>query len=169
MIPRIELINEKKLIGMRVKMTFSDNKTFELWKKFMPRRKEITNNLSSDLISMQVYDTSFDFTKFDPESLFEKWAAIEVADFNSIPGEMESYTLKGGLYAVFLHKGGASTGPITFQYIFGTWLPNSGYKLDYRPHFEVLGEKYKNGEPDSEEEIWIPITINKTDTVQRDV
>jgi len=29
--------------------------------------------------------------------------------------------------------------------------------LDNRPHFEVLGEKYKNGDPESEEEIWIPV------------
>jgi AraC family transcriptional regulator len=31
------------------------------------------------------------------------------------------------------------------------------YFLDDRPHFEILGDKYKNGDPDSEEEIWIPI------------
>jgi AraC family transcriptional regulator len=47
--------------------------------------------------------------------------------------------------------------PKTFQYIFGTWLPNSEYVLDNRPHFEILGEKYKNDDPTSEEEIWIPI------------
>ena len=70
---------------------------------------------------------------------------------------METYILPGGLYAVFLHKGAATTGPKTFQYIFGTWLPESDYSLDIRPHFEILGEKYKNDDPDSEEEIWIPI------------
>jgi AraC family transcriptional regulator len=26
---------------------------------------------------------------------------------------------------------------------------------DDRPHFEILGDKYKNDHPDSEEEIWI--------------
>lgn len=26
-----------------------------------------------------------------------------------------------------------------------------------QPHFEVLGEKYKDNDPTSEEEIWIPI------------
>ncbi len=36
-------------------------------------------------------------------------------------------------------------------------LPNSEYELENRPHFEVLGEKYKNNDPNSEEEIWIPI------------
>ena len=48
----------------------------------------------------------------------------------------------------------------TFQYIFGTWMPDSGYKWDNRPQFEILGEKYKNNDPSSEEEIWIPIKPN---------
>ncbi len=88
---------------------------------------------------------------------FEKWAAIEVADHNSIPEGMDSFSLESGLYAVFIHKGAASKGPETFQYIFGNWLPGSSYELDKRPHFEILGEKYKNDDPESEEEIWIPV------------
>jgi hypothetical protein len=30
-------------------------------------------------------------------------------------------------------------------------------KLNKRPHFAKMGEKYKNEDPDSEEELWIPI------------
>ena len=29
------------------------------------------------------------------------------------------------------------------------------------PHFEILGAQYKNNEPDSEEEIWIPIQLKQ--------
>jgi AraC family transcriptional regulator len=36
-------------------------------------------------------------------------------------------------------------------------VPASNYDLDDRPHFEILGDKYKNGDPNSEEDIWIPI------------
>jgi AraC family transcriptional regulator len=35
------------------------------------------------------------------------------------------------------------------------------YELDDRPHFEILGDKYKNNDPNSEEEIWIPIKLKK--------
>lgn len=156
MIPRIETLPEKKLIGKRLKMTLADNKTGELWRNFMPRRKEI-KNITSDLISMQVYDPMLDFKDFNLNTPFEKWAAMEVAGFDTIPAEMEPFTLVGGLYAVFLHKGPASAGAKTFQYIFGTWLPSSQYLLDNRPHFELLGAKYKNDDPDSEEEFWIPV------------
>ena len=155
--PVIKISGEKKLIGKQIKMSLADNKTFELWRGFMPRRKEISNNLTNDLFSMQVYDKSYDFQDFDFEATFVKWAAIEVADFDAVPDEMESYILDEGLYAVFNYKGVASQGAKMFQYIFGTWLPASDYLLDNRPHFEILGEKYKNEDPDSEEEIWIPI------------
>jgi AraC family transcriptional regulator len=157
MTPSIQLLPEKKLIGKRVRISLTDNKTFELWKSFMPHRKEIKNNLSSELFSIQVYDQSYDFKNFDPGAIFEKWAAVEVSDFDNIPDNMESFILTGGLYAVFIHKGAASIGAKTFQYIFGTWLPASDYILDNRPHFELLGEKYKNDDPESEEEIWIPV------------
>ena len=140
-------------------MSFSGNKTGELWRRFMPRRKEIQNNIGSELYSIQVYGHLY-FNNFNPKTEFEKWAAIEVNDFELIPVEMESFILTGGLYAVFIHKG-SSTDNKTFQYIFTTWLPNSNYLLDNRPHFEILGDKYKNEDPNSEEEIWIPIKAKK--------
>jgi AraC family transcriptional regulator len=155
--PRIETCSLKKLVGKRIRMSYSDNKTFELWKSFMPRRKEITNNVTTDLFSLQIYDKHFDFKDFNLEAEFEKWAAMEVSDFNTIPEGMESYVLTGGLYAVFIHKGAASTAPKTFKFIFGTWLPSSDYILDIRPHFEILGQKYIHEDPDSEEEVWIPV------------
>jgi AraC family transcriptional regulator len=87
-----------------------------------------------------------------------KWATVEVSHFDSVPIDMETFILPGGLYAVFHYKG-SSSDPSIFQYIFGTWLPSSAYTLDNRPHFEVLGGKYKNNDPTSEEEIWIPIRL----------
>jgi AraC family transcriptional regulator len=153
---RIEILTEKKLAGKRMTMSFTDDQTFRLWHSFMPRRKEIRNSVGTDLYSLQVYEP-FYFDNFNPDKLFDKWAAVEVSDFNNIPDEMEAFNLQGGLYAVFLHKGTAGEGPKTFQYIFGTWLPDSEYVLDNRPHFEILGEKYKKEDPNSEEEIWIPI------------
>jgi AraC family transcriptional regulator len=156
--PRIEILPEKKLIGKRITLSLFNNKTAELWKSFMPRRTEIQNSIGTDLYSMQKYDASY-FKTFNPNTEFEKWAAIAVTDFNEIPEGMESIILVGGLYAVFIHKGDVKNASKTFEYIFGTWLPNSEYVLDDRMHFEVLGEKYKNNDPDSEEEIWIPIQL----------
>ncbi|WP_320018699.1 GyrI-like domain-containing protein [Labilibaculum manganireducens] len=152
---RIENIQEKKLIGIHLSMSLSANKTAALWQAFMPRRSEIKNQLTNDLISMQVYPSTH-FSDFKPTNLFEKWAVVEVGNFDNLPANMETFTLPGGLYAVFSYKGSGNDHSI-FQYIFGTWIPESNYLLDNRPHFEILGEKYKNADPNSEEEIWIPI------------
>lgn len=155
--PRFETLQAKKLIGKRLTMSFANNKTGQLWASFMPQRKIIGQAIGNDLYSLQVYEPDF-FAHFNPHRSFETWAAIEVANFDTIPEGMETFTLVGGLYAVFLHKG-SSTDTSTFQYIFSTWLPNSEYILDNRPHFELLGAKYKIASPDSEEEIWIPVRL----------
>lgn len=139
-------------------MNFAYNRTMELWKSFMPHRNEIINRVNQDLISMQVYPDNFSFTNFDIDLVFSKWALAEVSDFDNIPNGMESFTLAPGLYAVFEYKG-LNTDPAIFRYLFGEWLPVSDYTLDSRPHFEVLGAKYKNNDPESEEEIWIPVKL----------
>ena len=155
MTPRIETLIEKKLIGISKIMSLTENKTGQLWSEFMPRRNEIKNQLSADLISMQVFEKDH-FTNFDSNNKFEKWATLEVSEFGDVPEGMKTFLLKEGLYAVFEYKGLSSDNSI-FNYIFGEWLPNSNFELDSRPYFEVLGEKYKNNDPNSEEEIWIPI------------
>ncbi len=153
--PRIVQLEEKKLIGKRLKMNLIHDRTGDLWSNFAPRIKEIKHTVSSDKISMQLYGDDF-HSNFNPNNEFEKWAAVEVSNFDSVPKEMETFLLPGGQYAVFDYKGLSSDGSI-FQYIFSNWLPESEYNLDQRPHFEMLGDKYRNNDPESEEEIWIPI------------
>ncbi|MCO5280754.1 MAG: GyrI-like domain-containing protein [Chitinophagales bacterium] len=153
--PRFETILEKKLIGNKSTMSFANYKIGELWKVFMPKRHSIKNNLNSDLISLTIYPPNF-FTEFEPTRAFEKWAVIEVSDFENTSTDFEKLILPSGLYAVFNYKGSSNDNSI-FKYIMQSWLPDSNYQLDNRPHFEVLGSKYKNNDPLSEEEIWIPI------------
>ena len=137
-------------------MSLARNKTAMLWHSFIKERMNIPNRSTNEMISMQVYSEPVRLG--DMHQQFKKWAAVEVSAFSSVPDTMGTFTLKGGLYAVFHYKG-LNTDTKVFIYIFGEWLPNSEYILDNRPHFEILGEKYKNGEPDSEEEIWIPVKL----------
>jgi len=156
---RIVLLPETRLVGMRLRMSFSNDRTGELWRGFMPRRKEIVNPVSRDLMSVQWFETPFDWKKIDPAAEFDKMAAVEVKDFSQVPEGMETHVIQGGLYAVFHYKGDPRAYAPTFQYIFDEWIPNSIYVVDHREHFEVLGEKYKNNDPESEEDIWVPIKL----------
>lgn len=155
--PRIELLPEKKLVGHSLKMTLANDRTSELWSGFMPIKKDIKNTVDTELYSLQVYSKLPDVKSFSPDTVFEKWAAVEVTEFGDGIEKFRTFLLHGGLYAVFVHKGSASDFHKTVRAIHFDWLPSSGYVLDERPHFEILGEKYKNNHPDSEEEVWLPI------------
>jgi len=156
MTPTFHTIPAKMLVGKRLTMSFTNNRTPELWKSFMLLRNTIPNTIDANRYSLQIYPQNF-FESFNTSNEFEKWAAVEVASFDDLTAGMEILTLSGGLYAVFYYKGNPANGDKVFREIFTQWLPKSGYALDNRPHFEVLGEKYLNGSDDSEEEIWIPI------------
>ena len=157
MTPKIVTIPAKKLIGYSVEMSLLDNQTQTIWQLFMPRLKEIKNAVSADLFSLQNYPDDY-FTNFTPETIFTKWAAVEVKNFENIPEGFEKLEIPSGKYAVFLHKGNTEMFAKTAQYIYTEWLPNSGFQLDNKPHFEVLGDNYLGHEnPESEEEVWIPI------------
>ncbi|MBI1308071.1 MAG: GyrI-like domain-containing protein [Bacteroidetes bacterium] len=153
--PQIKKSKEIQLIGMHLQMSLSENRTPELWRKFMGKKSEIKNVESTETISMSVYPQGY-FNAFNPNMKFDKWAAIPVSSVAFVPDEMKAVIIPSGMYAVFNYKG-LSTDPSIFRYIFNTWLPESDYQLDNRPHFEILGDKYKNNDAESEEEIWIPV------------
>jgi AraC family transcriptional regulator len=153
---RLEMLRPKLLAGKNMLMSFADNRTPELWKSFMPLRKSILHTVGTDLYSLQIYPTGF-FDNFSPSTIFEKWAAIEVGEKLHVPDGLKLFDLPGGLYAVFTYRGRSTEGAVALTYIMKDWLPQSSYLLDDRPHFELLGEKYRNDDPASEEEFWIPV------------
>ncbi len=154
---RIENLTEKILIGIHQSMIYANNSTPELWRRFMPRKKEVQLKLNSDLYSIQFYPPGSGPMSGDPYTVFEKWAAVEVGADSPVPVGMEKMWLQPGKYAVFLHHGPASAFMKTFRFIFNTWLPASEFTVDDRPHFEVLPENYRPDDPVAQEEIWIPI------------
>ena len=155
--PRIEILKEKKLIGHHIQTSLIKDETFKLWSGFMPQKKEIKNICGNNLYSVRIYKLPLKEPK-DFEQNIEKWATMEVRTFDDIPENMNSLVLEGGLYAVFNYTG-LNTDVSIFNYIYDVWISSSIYNLDNRPHFEVLGKNYKNNDPTSEEEIWIPIKL----------
>lgn len=153
--PKIVTIPSKKLIGLKQDMSIAQNKTGQLWAQFGPQIKHITHRINSDKFSLQIYPMDY-FNTFNPLTTFEKWALVAVQQYTNQPTNLIPFTLPGGKYAVFNYVG-QSNDPSIFQYIYSEWLPKSGYQIDHRPHFEILGPKYQNNSPTSEEEIWIPI------------
>jgi AraC family transcriptional regulator len=158
MTPEIKILPPKKLIGMSIDTSLANYGAPALWQRFMPQVKHIDNKMGREKYSIQIYDKLLNYDDFNPELMFKYWAATEVKNFDSVPPEMESLELPGGKYAVFIHKGTMADFQSTLNFIYLKWLPDSEFELDYRPHFELLNERYLGpNNPNSEEQVWVPI------------
>lgn len=155
--PTVEFVPPTKLVGIGERMSLGADATASLWRALMPRRGEIRNRVSSDYVSMRIYTETALARMFRPDTVFEKWAAVEVADHDAVPDGMRGYEIEGGTYAVFVHEGPASRFPETMRTIFGTWLPTSGYRLDDREHFERVPEGWDPFDDRARESIYVPI------------
>ena len=126
----------------------------------MPQRDHVASlGDKGSLCTLRSYPQGY-FEAFRPETPYTQWVGMVVPQRPaSVPEGMALVEVPGGRYAVFGYKGpGGSAAP--YAYIFGQWLPAADYGLDpTRPHFEVLGEAYRQGAPDNEEDIWIPIAL----------
>lgn len=86
-------------------------------------------------------------------------ACITVKNKVKTEGNAFNSTIKGGKYAVFLHKGPYSNLMNTYNAIFAEWLPNNNKRLRDLPVFEI----YLNRDPSKTKpenlktEIYVPI------------
>ncbi len=136
---RIETYPETSVIGMSCKMSLINNLTSTVWQSFMKERSLVKNRVSDEFLSIQIYPLGY-FEKFNPETVFTKWAGVAVSEETDVPHDMQAYRIPKGLYAVFNYKGLSSDAHHAFRFIFEEWVPQSGYIVDARPHFEVIGK-----------------------------
>lgn len=158
--PRIETSKELLLVGLRTRISIQQNTTQALWQRFVPLSKDIANRVGPQWYSVEVYPDSY-FNTYDPVKTFEKWASVAV-DEDDTPGPegLEHLLIEEGLYAVFNYQGSSGDVHQLYRYIFSEWIPGSGFTIDLRPHFAIMGSGYKREDPDAQEEIWIPIRKN---------
>ena len=144
------------LCGASEAMSLQTFTPWTLWPRVMPRLAQIRNRTSQDLISLRNFNG---IPVFGPQANpdFTYWGGVEVLETNK---GFEHLEIPAGTYAVFHYKGLSSDSTI-WRYIYSQWLPNSEWELDERPHFERLVSKYKNYDPTSEEDIYIPIRPKK--------
>ncbi len=87
-------------------------------------------------------------------------ACLDINHPISIEDKLIKQTIKGGQYAVFLHKGVYEKFPDAYAYILNQWLPESAYQLDEN---KVFFEMYLNKDPrktkpeNLKTQIYIPI------------
>lgn len=95
----------------------------------------------------------------DPQAqTFEYMTGVEVAALDALPPEYGRMRIPAQRYAVFIHRGHASTLHATWNAIWNEWLPRSGYQPANTPEFEVYGEGFDFRTGSGVIEIWASIT-----------
>lgn len=151
---RFETIAARQLIGLSAKMSIKEDYTAALFSQFIKSMISQNTTIPGFIYDLRIFDPAMEL---HPEALFIKWAAVEKNSSNDYPSPFKDYSMPGGLYAIFLHKGPAMAAFQTFHYIFEKWLPESGLSIANRPHFDLLPKGYKPHDNNASHEIWIPV------------
>ncbi len=121
----------------------------QLWQEFTPRGPEIRARRETGHAYGVIYG-------FDDESgVMDYLAGIEVAEAGDLPQGMIALDLPHKTYAVF-----ECTLPTLMQtmgQIYGTWLPDSGYRRAEGPEFEFYDERFDPAREDSVNSVFIPV------------
>jgi len=157
--PKIITKESFKVVGMEGKTTLKNNKIPGLWHKFMRVIGEIKNRINNN-VAYGICEcvSEFDAKNFNEDTEFTELVCVEVSKFDNIPEGMVGRTLQTQKYAVFTHRGPLTNLRSTYDYIYGTWLKNSGYEIAEADDFEYYDERFNPvSQEDSEFDIYIPV------------
>ena len=94
----------------------------------------------------------------DPEAkTFEYMCGAAVASFDTLPPGYGRMRIPAQHYAVFTHRGDASTLHATWAAIWGDWLPRSGHRMANTPEFELYDERFDQRTGSGVIEVWASI------------
>jgi AraC family transcriptional regulator len=157
--PKIVVLPEIKVAGLRGETTLRDNKLRELWERTNAAVAQIPNRIPNGrgFGICEACENNTLYTMND-NVLFSEVAGAEVYSFEGLPEHFVRKTIPGGRYAVFTHRGTLAKLPQTFDYIWGTWFLTTKEELDGREDFELYDSRFLGYEPpDSEMDLYIPV------------
>lgn len=147
--PGIILDKEFRVLGLKRIVKPGDELIRNLWDDFNQRKSEIVNAVApNNLLGLCEY-----MPDITDESEFGYIAGVEVEDSYCIPKGMMIKVIPPSKYAVFTHLGSIADLKRTYNYIYGAWLPCSGYELAELDTIEL----YSQNDHKNKIEIYIPI------------
>jgi len=159
LVPEIYVQKKTILVGMKTQFYSVDSeknniakKLPTLWDAFLSRMDEIENsipNIGYGAIQQTKHKTD----------LLEYTAALEVTHLNNLPKGMISLEIPSSRYAKFTHKGDVINIDNTVNYVYSSWLMQSGERHSYFPDLEIYGSDYIPGSDDSIIHYAIPLSL----------
>jgi len=157
--PRICKISNKNVIYIRIIDEYGTINSYEeAWKRLYTFA--ILNNALSE--TSESLGISFDDPSFTSPEKCRFYACVSTEKKLKASGKFGTTSIKGGLYAIFTHKGPYQDLHNIYKNIWFNWLPLSKYYLRKGSFFE----KYLNNpslvkEEDILTEIYIPVSLKK--------
>jgi len=124
----------------------------DLWQIFRANMQKITGLANAQRIA--VIDA---IEGESPTARLEYLAGAVWEDLDDLPDGFSIRTVEKGEYANFLHKGPVTKFAHTLNYIYGSWLPNSGRERAEGPEFALYGKTFNPHAADAEVQIYIPL------------
>jgi predicted transcriptional regulator YdeE/DNA-binding transcriptional MerR regulator len=141
------------VVGMRYYGKNQNQEISQMWGEFNQKCGQI-QHISPNSPAYGVCITPPDATNGE----FEYVASFAVDKVENVPPGMVVRQVPAYKYAVFTHLGPLDKLGATYDYIYHTWLPQSGYKTTGGIDFELYDEDFKDFAPDSRFYIYVPIS-----------
>ena len=124
----------------------------QLWEKFNKVASSV-KNISKTGIALGICS----MIEGEEPHIMEYVCSMKVDDVSDVPQGMVARKLSPQKYAVFTHKGELDKVGQTYDYIYQTWLPQSGCELIDAPDFELYDDRFAPDKDESEFDIYISI------------
>jgi AraC family transcriptional regulator len=97
------------------------------------------------------------YTNWDFDENFDVLIGCPVSSLADIPEGFVGYTLPPAKYVVFTVSGNSNADILgAWKYIYGVWMPNTGYERDFTDDFDMFDDRFMRAEK-PESEIYIPV------------
>ena len=141
------------VVGMRYVGKNPNQEIAQMWQEFLPHINEPAR--VEPQVSYGLCDSTIEGLE---EGDFEYVAGVEVAGPDAeVPQGMVLRSVPERKYAVFTHHGTLDTLEETYQNIWNTWLPQSGYEIAEQFDMEVYNEDFILDSPDSKLYIYVAV------------
>lgn len=152
--PRIKVLKDTPIVGLLKTGSFKDMNYPQVWEEFFSIYQKSQHKSNSQFYGTMYWDANTPETE---DMTIHYMVGIPEKVMKKLDVPFEKHVIKGGQYAVFIHQGPVFSIQGTYEYIYGTWFRSSGYKDRYGDVFEYYDKRFKDNDPSSIVEIWVPV------------